>query len=532
MKKADAGHGRRFGGRKKTVPGESREQARARKLRLLKRRLIAAGAVLVGVILWYCLVANSYRSRFLPHTYINGYDVSRMSVADAEDILRRTVENYSLELAFRGGEMDTLTSEDVDLTYVSSNEVEKILSGQNRAGWIRNFFGVHSNYSVSTSFKFDTDRMRAYLEGLPAFQAENITKPKSAAIVRLSDNTFRVASEVEGNEPNEDAVFEAVDHAINASEARLNLAAVEGAYVEPELRIDDEDLNYTVERFNSFVDTSITIRRRDGSTRTYGRDDFVEWVSQDPETGTWSLPKERVYTKCWGIMQNIADEDYDAHTVIEYESRFNGKVVLPCATYGYAIDVEKMTDLMNDALLNRESREIEMVNSVNETIDPKNGGTYVEVDVTNQLVTYYKNGEIYIETPCVTGKENDPERRTPSGIYSILDKQEDTVLGSFTAPDPGQRYESHVDVWMPFFESYGMHDASWRENFGGGWYWEYGSHGCVNLPPDDAKMIFKDIEIYTPVIVVREGDNAPEGTKRGNTTWNPPDGGLHYSEDD
>ena len=213
--------------------------------------------------------------------------------------------------------MDTLTSEDVDLTYVSSNEVEKILSGQNRAGWIRNFFGVHSNYSVSTSFKFDTDRMRAYLEGLPAFQAENITKPKSAAIVRLSDNTFRVASEVEGNEPNEDAVFEAVDHAINASEARLNLAAVEGAYVEPELRIDDEDLNYTVERFNSFVDTSITIRRRDGSTRTYGRDDFVEWVSQDPDTGTWSLPKERVYTKCWGIMQNIADEDYDAHTVID-----------------------------------------------------------------------------------------------------------------------------------------------------------------------------------------------------------------------
>ena len=43
--------------------------------------------------------------------------------------------------------------------------------------------------------------------------------------------------------------------------------------------------------------------------------------------------------------------------------------------------------------------------------------------------------------------------------------------------------------------------------------------------------MFKVIDYYTPVIVVREGDNAPEGTRRGDTTWNPPDGGLHYSEE-
>ena len=522
-------------GSRQRAAGRNRKAARVltkeQKQRALRRNLIIAGGVIVGVILWYCIVANSYKNRFLPHTYINGFDMGRMSAADAEAILKKSVETYSLELGFRGGGEEVLTSRDVDLTYVSSNEVEKILAEQNRAGWIRNFMGKRSTYNVSTSFHFDSDKLRSYLESLPEFHEANITKPQDARIVRKVNNTFQVATEVEGNEPNEDAIFEDVDKAINASEARLNLAACEGAYVEPGIRSDDEDLNYTVERFNSLVNCNITITTKDGSVEQYGRDDFVEWITYSEETGSWSVSKEALYTKCWNIMQAIADRDNDKKTVVEYDSKYCGKVVLPCATYGYVVDVEAETDKMYEALINRHDADIVISNSTTETMDPTGGGTYVEVDVTNQVVTYFRNGEVYMEMACVTGKEADAERRTPSGVFSVLDKVRDTVLGSLEAPDPGQRYESHVDVWMPFYESYGMHDASWRENFGGSWYYQYGSHGCVNLPPSEARALFDAIEIFTPVIVLREGDNAPEGTKRGDTTWNPPDGGIYYADD-
>ena len=526
-----AGAERTAGAVKKTSRGGNRGGKSPRQTRVLKQRLLVIGGILVALIVWYSVIANTYRRRFLPHTYINGFDMGKMSVADAEAVLKKSVENYSLELAFRGGDEEVLTSENIDLTYVSSNEVEKILAAQNRAGWIRNAFGKRTSYAVSTSFKFDSAKLRAYLESLPAFQEANITKPKNAHIVRKKNNTFRVATEVEGNEPNEEAMFAAVDKAINASESRLNLAAYEGAYVEPSVRQDDEDLNYTAERFNSFVDCNITLKLRDGTTETYGRDDFVTWVTYNEDTESWSLSKDSVYTKCWAIMQDIADRYDDTKSTVEYTSTNVGTVVIPCAYYGYMVDVEGETDLMYEALINREDREIEIVNSVSETMDPKKGGTYVEVDVTNQHVIYYKDFQPYMEMDCVTGKESDPERRTPSGVYSVLNKLENQILGSLTALDPGQRYESHVDVWMPFFESYGMHDASWRENFGGSMYGEYGSHGCVNLPPEDAIEMFKVIDYYTPVIVVREGDNAPEGTRRGDTTWNPPDGGLHYSEE-
>ncbi len=499
-----------------------------RHLQVSRQKLYVLGGVLIAVILWYCFVANSYSKRFLPHTYINGFDVGKMSAADAEAILKKTVETYTLELGFRGGGEESISSKDVDLTYVSSNEVEKILSEQNRAGWIRNFFGKRSTYTVSTSFRFDAEKMRSYLEALPEFQAEQITKPRDARIVRRVNNTFQVATEVEGNEPNEDVIFDAVQKSINASETRLNLATVEGAYIEPEVKADNEDLTYTADRFNSFVNCNISITRKDGTVESYGRDDFVEWVQFDEATGNWSLSKETVYSKCWAIMNAIAEADNHYTTIVGYDSKYSGHVVLPCAGYGYVVDVENETDKMYEALIERKDADITIENSVNETFDPRGDGTYVEIDITNQVLTYFRDYEVYMEMACVTGRENYEERRTPSGVFSVFDKQEDTVLGSFTSVDPGQRYESHVDVWMPFFESYGMHDASWRENFGGGWYFEYGSHGCVNLPPDEARMLFNAIEIWTPVIVLREGDNAPEGTKRGNTTWNPPDGGIIY----
>ena len=63
-------------------------------------------------------------------------------------------------------------------------------------------------------------------------------------------------------------------------------------------------------------------------------------------------------------------------------------------------------------------------------------------------------------------------------------------------------YESFVSYWMPFIGgSYGLHDASWRSNFGGDIYIYSGSHGCVNLPPAKAGELYKMVSVGTVVIV-------------------------------
>ena len=65
----------------------------------------------------------------------------------------------------------------------------------------------------------------------------------------------------------------------------------------------------------------------------------------------------------------------------------------------------------------------------------------------------------------------------------------------------GETYSSPVKFWMPFNGNIGMHDASWRSQFGGDIYVTGGSHGCVNLPRKKAEEIFDVIEKGEAVVV-------------------------------
>ena len=46
----------------------------------------------------------------------------------------------------------------------------------------------------------------------------------------------------------------------------------------------------------------------------------------------------------------------------------------------------------------------------------------------------------------------------------------------------------------------GMHDATWRSAFGGDIYRTNGSHGCINLPFEKAKIIYDYVYTGFPVI--------------------------------
>ncbi len=119
--------------------------------------------------------------------------------------------------------------------------------------------------------------------------------------------------------------------------------------------------------------------------------------------------------------------------------------------------------------------------------------TYVDVDITNQTVTYLLNGEAVLSSPCVTGCVN-KKRSTPTGIFAVYGHTKGTYL-------TGPTWRNWVDYWMPFAGGCGLHDATWRSNFGGDIYITNGSHGCVNLPHDVAEQLFGMIDIGTVVIV-------------------------------
>ena len=119
--------------------------------------------------------------------------------------------------------------------------------------------------------------------------------------------------------------------------------------------------------------------------------------------------------------------------------------------------------------------------------------TYVDVDIANQILVYYQQGIPVLATEVVTGNVK-AGNSTPTGVFYIDTK----VPGKYLV---GPTWKSWVDRWMKFTGAVGLHDASWRKEFGGTIYQTNGSHGCVNLPHDVALKLYDMVDIGTMVVV-------------------------------
>lgn len=122
----------------------------------------------------------------------------------------------------------------------------------------------------------------------------------------------------------------------------------------------------------------------------------------------------------------------------------------------------------------------------------------VEVDLTNQMVYAYNGAQLALSSKCVTGSVV-KDAATPEGDYKIYSKETNRVLKGTNFD--GSKYASPVSYWMPFNGGIGLHDATWRSSFGGDIYYASGSHGCVNMPFDNAQKLYDMISVGTPVHV-------------------------------
>lgn len=126
-------------------------------------------------------------------------------------------------------------------------------------------------------------------------------------------------------------------------------------------------------------------------------------------------------------------------------------------------------------------------------------GTYVFVSISQQHLTYFVDGTPVMDCPVVTGNTL-AGHSTPRGTFRILYKGRNITLKG--REDNGDEYESFVSYWMAFLgNSYGLHDATWRGNFGGNIYQGAGSHGCVNMPYASAAKLYGMISPGTPVLI-------------------------------
>ena len=233
----------------------------------------------------------------------------------------------------------------------------------------------------------------------------------------------------------------------------------------------DDGSTYTVE---TLVAMSMMMTNEDGS-----------WYI-DPDTGYYVCDYEKMVGFFSGLnalypsAQTAESEGFlttGGVTIANYDGSFQNQKI---------IDVDAEIAYLASAIMEQRTEVHDTIYTV--------GGTYIEIDISSQVLYYYRDGVLAFTTDVVTGNTG-AGNDTPTGVYSIRGKQTDIDL-------VGDDYVSHVNYWMNFIgNSYGIHDADWRSYFGGTIYLTNGSHGCVNVPPEVMGTLYDMVEVGTPVVL-------------------------------
>lgn len=129
--------------------------------------------------------------------------------------------------------------------------------------------------------------------------------------------------------------------------------------------------------------------------------------------------------------------------------------------------------------------------TINVHVRKKNELNYIVVSISKQKLYYYVNKELVLTTKVTTGRYN----ATKKGNFKVRNKVRNTTL-------KGKDYESKVKYWLGYSgNSFGIHDASWRSNFGTKNYYYTGSHGCINVPTKKMKKLYNMVSVGTPVYI-------------------------------
>jgi hypothetical protein len=139
-------------------------------------------------------------------------------------------------------------------------------------------------------------------------------------------------------------------------------------------------------------------------------------------------------------------------------------------------------------------------------------GQVLVVSLVEQTLRYYNNGKLVRSFLIVSGQYLRP---SVPGFWSIILRQHPTQFKSTEPPGSAFWYPpTPIQYAMEYHAGgYFFHDSWWRADYGPGMNFPHsdssgttsfndnGSHGCINMNPNDVQWLYPQIGWGTPVIV-------------------------------
>lgn len=460
---------------------------------VLKGIAIAGSIILLSTAGMYLGLARYYAGGFSYATWINGIYCTGKSINEVNEELLRQCYYTGLTIIASDGKSYTVPAEQVNLSFDFSQALKLYLERQNPYLWIDNLIGDSADQTLDPVIQYDMEAFKQLIDSFSLFDGKTEAQrkleiTKGEAGYYLLDERRHILNEAKTRE--------AIRNAFEGMEPFLDLEET-GCYEDLPLTAQMEKDIALWEKLKIYQDCGIVYQLGEDSVPIDGSvvcdflmlDENGDFVLDD--SGDLCTDEEKVYA----FVDNLCDEYDTVGKARRFQATRGDIVTVEGGIYGNQIDREAEKEYLLTAFLSRKKEIHEPVYTQLALRQGKDdiGDTYIEVDMTNQMMYYYENGELKIETPVVTGNTS-LRRGTPSGTNYVYNKERNRILR-------GADYASPVKYWIPVKGAIGIHDASWRSKYGGEIYKTNGSHGCINTPFDQVSQLYDMVEIGTPCVM-------------------------------
>lgn len=453
-----------------------------------RKRRIKIGIVVGLLVFLYLGLAFYFHNHFFPGTTLNGRKTGGYTVQKVMDEITGEIHSYQLQILTRDGNTEEISGKEISLEPEWGEEINELVHAQKVFAWPVKIFQKET-LKNTTLVDYDQDKLEAQIEALDCMDEKNQIAPQDATVSSYDKTDgFTVVPCVMGTTIDAEKMKQAVQNAVEGLNEKLSLEKA-GVYEDPAILDDNKDLKKAVKKMNQYAKTKITFTVGDAK-EVLDATTFGDWFQLNKKI------KPVLDTECVKTYVSELSKKYNTcYSAKTLKTSYGKTVTIPESHYGWKIDSEKEIAQITSEIKAGKEVERELNYSMTANSHGKNdyGNSYVEINLTAQHMFLYKDGKLVIDSDFVSGNVS-KGNATPTGAYGVTYTEKNATLR-------GENYETPVSYWMPFAGNVGMHDAYWRSKFGGSIYKYAGSHGCVNLPPEVAKVVFETVEKNYPVLV-------------------------------
>lgn len=463
-----------------------------------KKIFFISSGVIGLLLLTYIGISVFFMSHFFINTEINGHSFSGKTISEGEDYLKGQVKKYLLTMHQKDGKTDIIKGSDIELMYHNNGQLKNVLKKQNAFLWPQSVFAPRSA-SITIDLSYNQNALDAVINSLDFMTAKQI--PPTSAAPKFDGSQFKVEPETAGTAIDINILKEKVKASILQLSANMDLKK-EKCYAAPKYTTSSEKVKKACAEMNKYCKASITYPMNEKVI--VDKSLIATWLGVDDDM---NVTFHDDIMKEW--LKKLGDKYNTVGTTRTFTTPTGKNATVSGGTYGWSINEDKelkdlKTNIKNSEVTTREPAYYIGGTAVSHEM-PDWGNTYVDIDLSEQKMWYVVNGTIALTTDVVTGVPI-PEKITPTGVYSLQDKKTNETLVGSIKPSTGEpEYRTTVSYWMriTWDTGIGLHDATWQSAFGGTLYQipTIGSHGCINMPLDQAAALYNMIAIGTPIII-------------------------------